>query len=253
MVQVSRLATIGEMAAGIANELNQPLTVIANFAEAYERLVGREEADGEEVCSAFREIAAQAFRAGDILRWLRNLADSQAMRRQPADINATIEEIRELILAEARIHGARVRFELGTPLPRVLIDVAQIEHVILNLVRNGLQALTAQEQWHRTLTVHTRLAEDGDVEIGICDTGPGLSPEAVARLFDPFFSTKSSGTGLGLAISNTVVRAHGGTLFHRANVPRGARFDIRLPTGGNARSNHCPGRATGRRIPFEQK
>lgn len=230
MVQMSRLGTIGEMAAGIANELNQPLTAIVSYAEAYERLVGREAADREEVCSAFHQIAAQAFRAGDILRWLRNLAHSQSMRRQPGDINATIEEIRELILAEARIHRARVAFVLATELPRVSIDAAQIQHVVLNLVRNGFQALTADEPSRRTLSVHTRVAKDGDVEIAICDTGPGLSSEALAKMFEPFSSAKSSRTGLDMSISNMVVRAHGGTLSHRANVPCGACFDIRLPT-----------------------
>ncbi|MGA7539462.1 MAG: ATP-binding protein [Steroidobacteraceae bacterium] len=229
LVQVSRLATIGEMSAGIAHELNQPLTAIANYARACDRLLGRADADLAEVRGALREIAAQAIRAADILRRLRTLAGSQAMKRQSTGINTVVEEIRDLILADARAHGAQVGFELGAQLPRVSIDAAQIQHVILNLVRNGLEALNAEEPSRRALHLRTRATEDGDVEIAICDTGPGLSPEALGKLFDPFFSTKSCGTGLGLAISNTVVRAHGGTLRHRPNVPRGACFHIRLP------------------------
>jgi len=229
LVRVSRLATIGEMSAGIAHELNQPLTAIANYAHACNRLLGRADADLAEVRVALREIAAQAVRAADILRRLRALASSQSMQRRSTDINTVIEGIRELILADARVHGAQVRFELGAQLPRVSIDAAQIQHVILNLARNGLEALIAEEPSRRVLQVHTRAAEDGRIEIAILDTGPGLSPAALAKLFEPFFSTKSSGTGLGLAISNTVVRAHGGTLRHRPNVPRGACFDIRLP------------------------
>lgn len=229
ILQVSRLATIGEMAAGIAHELNQPLTAIANYAQACDRLIGRAGAD-RDVRAALREIVEQAVRAGDILRRLRSLAQSQTVKRQPTDINAAIEEIRELILADGRVHRAEVRLELGTNLPRVLVDGAQMQHVILNLVRNGFEALEAAAPSSRVLSVRTESTKDGDVEISICDTGTGLSPEALGKLFDPFFSTKPAGTGLGLAISNTVVRAHGGVLCYRENVPRGACFYFRLPS-----------------------
>jgi two-component system, LuxR family, sensor kinase FixL len=249
LVQVSRLATIGEMSAGIAHELNQPLTAIANYAHACDRLLGRADADLADVRVALREIAAQAVRAADILRRLRALASSQPMQRRSTDINAVIEEIRELILADGRVHGARVGFELGAQLPRVSIDAAQIQHVILNLVRNGLEALNEEEPSRRLLHLRTRAAEDGHVEIAVLDTGPGLSPGALAQLFDPFFSTKSSGTGLGLAISNTVVRAHGGTLRHRPNVPRGACFDIRLPV----EKGEPPGAADERRLQLKRE
>lgn len=230
MLQVSRLATIGEMAAGVAHELNQPLTAIANYAQACDRLLGRPGANLDEIRTALREIADQAVRAGDILRRLRSLARSQPMRREPADLNAAIEEIRDLILGEARVHRACAKLDLATGLPCVSIDAPQVQHVILNLVRNGLEALTSSAAAAPELSVGTGLAANGDVEITICDNGPGLSAQALERLFDPFFSTKAEGTGLGLAISNTVIRAHGGTLGHRPNVPRGACFYIRLPT-----------------------
>jgi two-component system, LuxR family, sensor kinase FixL len=230
ILQVSRLATIGEMSAGIAHELNQPLAAIANYAQACDRLLGRAGSDREEVRGALREIAAQAVRAGDILRRLRSLAQSQSMKQERADINLTIEEIRDLILADGRAHGAQVRFELAPGLPLVLIDAAQMQHVILNLARNGFEALEAQAPSRRTLSIRTQATQDGDVEVAVCDTGPGLPAEALGKLFDPFFSTKASGTGLGLAISNTVVRAHGALLCYRANEPRGACFYFRLPT-----------------------
>ena len=229
ILQVSRLATIGEMAAGIAHELNQPLTAIANYAQACDRLLARAGADREEIRTALREVATQAVRAGDILRRLRSLAQSQSMRQQPMDINTAIGEIRDLILADGRAHDAQVRLELGAGLPRVQIDAAQMQHVILNLVRNGLEALEGEPPPRRMLCVRTEVTRDNDVEIAVCDTGPGLPTEAQGRLFDPFFSTKSSGTGLGLAISNTVVRAHSGMLCYRANEPRGACFYFRLP------------------------
>ena len=239
LLQVSRLATIGEMSAGIAHELNQPLTAIANYANACDRLLTRADADLTDVRGALREIAAQAIRAADILRRLRALAGSQTMKRQPTDVNSALDEIRELILADARVHGARVGFELGPQLPRVSIDSAQIQHVILNLVRNGFEALSAQDFARRAVNVRTRATEDGDVEIAICDTGPGLSADALGKIFDPFFSTKSSGTGLGLAISNTIVRAHGGSLHHHANSPHGACFHVRLPAEEEPGSGVC--------------
>jgi len=229
MLQVSRLATIGEMAAGVAHELNQPLTAIANYAQACDRLLGRPGPDLEEIRTAMREIAAQAVRAGDILRRLRSLAQSQPMRRERANLNPTVEAIRDLILADARAHGAQVQFDLAARLPPVAIDAVQIQHVILNLVRNGFEAPAVPGAAAREIIVRTGLASDGDTEISVLDNGPGLSPEAHERMFDPFFSTKAEGTGLGLAISNTVVRAHGGSLTYRANTPGGACFCIRLP------------------------
>ncbi len=229
MLQVSRLATIGEMAAGVAHELNQPLTAIANYAQACDRLLARPGADLGDVRTALREIAAQAVRAGDILHRLRSLARSQSMRRESAEINATIEAIRDLILADGRVHRAQIHFELAERLPQISIDPVQIQHVILNLVRNGLEAPPDSGE-ARELTLRTSAASDGDVEIAILDNGLGLSPQALERLFDPFFSTKPEGTGLGLAISNTVVRAHGGTLRYSPNAPRGSCFSIRLPT-----------------------
>jgi CheY-like chemotaxis protein len=229
MLQVSRFATLGEMATGVAHELNQPLTAIANYAQACDRLLSRPEPDLEDLRTAMREIAAQAVRAGEILRRLRGLAQSQQMRLERADLNATVAAIRDIILADGRVHHAQVRFDLAPGLPVVSIDAAQIQHVILNLVRNGLEAPAVPGVELRELLVRTRLAPGGDVEIAVLDNGPGLSPQAVERMFDPFFSTKPEGTGLGLAISHTVVRAHGGVLAYHPNTPRGAAFSIRLP------------------------
>lgn len=229
MLQVSRLATIGEMAAGVAHELNQPLTAIANYAQACDRLLARPGADIDDVRTALREIASEAVRAGDILHRLRSLARSRSMKRERAEINAAIEGIRHFILAEGRVRGARVDFELAERLPTLSIDTVQIQHVILNLVRNGLEAPADVSGAPRELALSTTLTPDGEVEIAIRDNGTGLSAQALDRLFDPFFSTKPEGTGLGLAISNTVVRAHGGSLGYRPNVPAGACFYIRLP------------------------
>jgi CheY-like chemotaxis protein len=229
MLQASRLATIGEMAAGVAHELNQPLTAIANYAQACDRLLGRPGPDLDDIRTAMREIAAQAVRAGDILRRLRGLAQSHPMRRERTDLNATIQAIRDMILADTGVHRAHVQFDLATRLPPVSIDTVQIQHVILNLVRNALEAPAVPSVAVRELRIRTGVTSDGDVEIAVLDNGPGLSPQALERMFDPFFSNKPAGIGLGLAISNSVVRAHGGALTYRPNAPSGACFSIRLP------------------------
>jgi len=227
MLHVSRLATIGEMAAGVAHELNQPLTAIANYAQACERLLSRSAADPAELREALREIAAQAVRAGEIIRRLRSLAGSHALQRVPSDLSAVVREIANLIETEARVHGARVTLDLAPELPSLTVDRVQIQHVILNLVRNALEALD-DVKGERELTIRTARIED-EAEIAVIDGGSGLSATAAARMFDPFFSTKENGTGLGLPISNSIVRAHGGSLRHRPNEPRGACFYIRLP------------------------
>ncbi|HUN25776.1 MAG TPA: ATP-binding protein [Steroidobacteraceae bacterium] len=230
MLHVSRLATIGEMAAGIAHELNQPLTAIANYAQACERLLGRPDSDLQEMRQALREIASQAVRAGEIIHRLRSLARNVPVERLPTDVNSVVTEILGLMQADARVHRARLILELGEDLAAVAVDRVQMQHVLLNLVRNSLEALSATDPASRTVTLRTSATEAGQIEIAVCDNGPGLSREALERLFDPFFSTKQNGTGLGLPISNTVVRAHGGTLGHHPNRPCGACFYIRLPT-----------------------
>ena len=228
ILQASRQATVGEMAAGVAHELNQPLTAIANYAQACDRLLGRPGPSMEDIRTAVREIAEQAVRAGDILRRVRSLTQAQPIRRKRAELNSAVEAIRDLILADAHAHRARVQFDLAGRLPPVSIDTAQIQHAILNLVRNALEAPAQPGAAARELTVRTSLIPDGHVEIAVLDNGPGVLPQALERMFDPFFSTKPSGAGLGLAISNTVVRAHGGSLTYRPNIPGGACFAIEI-------------------------
>lgn len=228
MVQASRQATIAEMAAGIAHELNQPLTAIANYAQACDRLLGRPDPSMEDIRTAVHEIAEQAVRAGNILRRMRSLTQAQPIRRKRTDLNAMVDSIRNVILADARAHRARVQFDLAAGLPPASIDSAQLQHVILNLVRNALEATAEPGAATRELTVRTTLIPGGHAEIAMLDNGPGVPPEALERMFDPFFSTKPAGAGLGLAISNTVVRAHGGSLTYRRNMPAGACFAIRV-------------------------
>ena len=230
LLHVSRMATIGEMAAGVAHELNQPLTAITNYAHACARLLGNPAADRAELEQALAEIALQAARAADIVRRLRALARSQQSARANASINALVREIIDLAESDARAHGVQLSLELADNLPEVLVDAGQIQNVILNFVRNSLEALAARPTGTGRVVIRTSASADGDVELAVSDNGPGLAAEASARLFDPFFSTKESGTGMGLAMSNTIARLHGGSVGHRPNLPDGACFFILLPS-----------------------
>ena len=228
MLHVSRLATIGEMAAGIAHELNQPLTAIANYAQACDRLLARPPVDLEECRQALREITAQAVRASDIMRRLQTLARSQEMNRTSVDLDSVVKPIMGLVHSDARAHGVSCSLKLAPDLPKVTVDLVQIQHVILNLVRNGIEALQSTKGPREVMIAVTRAPND-EIEISVTDTGPGLDPAGAERIFDPFFSTRENATGLGLPISNTIAKAHGGSLGYRPNSPNGAVFYVRLP------------------------
>jgi len=230
LMHVSRLATVGEMASGIAHELNQPLAAIATYAHACDRLLGVPDPEVEEVQTALKEIADQAVRAGDIIRKLRALARTEDAARVPSDVNAVIEELTELIQMDATSHGVKYRRELTPNLPSVVLDKSQIQQVVMNLVRNALEALALGQLDVAEVLVCTGCTPEGDVEISVCDNGPGVDATVAPRIFDPFCSTKPTGTGLGLPISRTIVRIHEGTLDYQPNVPTGARFNVKLPS-----------------------
>jgi two-component system sensor kinase FixL len=230
MVHVSRMATMGEMAAGIAHELNQPLTAITNYSHASDRLLAGTQPDVAEVRAAVREIGSQALRAGEIIRKLRRLVDHQETQRTATEINDVIEELQALTQADARHNDTRLRVTLAPRLPPVNIDRIQIQHVLLNLWRNAVEALADTTSAAREVSLTTKHAPDGDVEICICDNGDGVAPAIMDLIFDPFLTTKHAGTGLGLTISRSIVQAHGGSIGYRPNHPTGACFFVHLPS-----------------------
>ncbi|HEY0342816.1 MAG TPA: PAS domain S-box protein [Steroidobacteraceae bacterium] len=232
LTHVSRLATIGEMSSGIAHELNQPLAAVANYAQACDRLLGLPDPDIEEVRDALKQITAQAVRAGDIIRRLRALTRHDVMRRELTDINVLVGELTELIRLDAKAHDVAYNLALAEALPAAEVDRAQVRQVVLNLVRNAVESVADSTTEPREVEVRTRLMPEGQVEIAVCDTGPGVSQDIAAHLFDPFRTSKPHGTGLGLAISRTIVKMHQGSLEYRPNVPCGACFTVRLPLPG---------------------
>jgi len=229
LMHVSRMATMGEMAAGIAHELNQPLTAIANYARASERFLGQSEPPLEDVSEAMREIADEALRAGAIIRRLRQLVRGGEETREVTRVNDLIEELRLLTVADARMHGTSIRFELHADTPDVFVHPMQITQALLNLIRNALESTAADPPGGREVVVRSRRAAAGDCEIEVCDNGPGVAPEILERMFDPFLTTKRTGTGLGLPMSRTIAKAHGGNLRCEPVSPRGASFVLALP------------------------
>jgi two-component system, LuxR family, sensor kinase FixL len=225
---VARLATLGEMAAGIAHELNQPLTAINTYARACEHFIAMPVPDLAELRDAVREIGAEALRAGTMIRRMRQLVRVDPGEQLLTEADAIIADLKVFIAADARIHSTHVSYQLASAGIRVKADAVQIQQLILNLVRNAFEALALQPPDSREIRIASALRA-GQLELSVSDNGPGVSPDIADRLFDPFCTTKTHGTGLGLAISRTIAQSHGGTVGNRPVSPHGACFYVRLP------------------------
>ncbi len=221
---------MGEMASGIAHELNQPLAAIANYSQACDRLLAKPDADIPEIREALREITGQAVRAGEIIRKLRALANRSDGESESTNVNRLISELTDLVKSSIGAHDVEYQLELGTDLPDLKIQPAQIQQVILNLVRNAIESFPQESSSARRVILRTLSTAHGEVEVSVCDNGPGVAAHIAPSLFDPFCSSKQNGTGLGLAMSRTIVARHGGTLTYEPNHPTGACFTVRLPS-----------------------
>lgn len=229
LLNVSRMATIGEMAAGIAHELNQPLTAISNYARACERLLGRADADLAEVREALQQISVQTAHAADIIRQLRALTEGERVARARVHINDLVTELDDLMRTDTIVHGVQLSRDLAPDLPPVAVNAGQVQHVILNFVRNSLEALVTAPTANPCIVIRTQVTAAQEVELAVLDNGPGVPAQTRERVFHPFFSTKARGTGLGLAISSSIARAHGGSVGYRPNPAGGACFFLLLP------------------------
>jgi two-component system sensor histidine kinase TtrS len=228
LTHASRLNTMGEMAAGIAHELNQPLATIMNYAEACTLAIQGGKASNDKLLDNLEEVVGQAGRAGEIIRRLRSFVRRQEPHRSSVDVNNAVREVVHFVESEAHLSGVQIRLDLATKKPRVLGDPIEIQQVILNLLRNALEAMDESRDGKRVLTVRTSSAENGAVEVSISDTGRGIPAEAMGRLFEPFQTTKPDGLGLGLAISRSIIEAHGGHLTATHNPDRGMTFRFTL-------------------------
>ncbi|HPD28925.1 MAG TPA: ATP-binding protein [Phycisphaerae bacterium] len=230
LARVSRLSTMGEMASSLAHELNQPLAAVANYVRGCQRRLGSGTWNESELMQALAEAGNQAERAGQILRSLRDFVAAREPRRVPADINRIAETAVDLARPEAKVRGIAIRFVPAKDLPPVLADAIQIEQVVLNIVRNALEAMSNTRLNCGEVFVSTSAGGPGEVEVAIQDSGPGLPADAVKKVFDAFYTTKPEGMGIGLSISRSIIEAHRGRLWVTRNEDRGVTFRFALQT-----------------------
>ncbi|MBP2293313.1 sensor histidine kinase [Azospirillum rugosum] len=229
MDHVARLSILGEMASNLAHELNQPLGAIANYARGCTRRLEAGTVESDQLAGITRAIAEQAERAGEIIARIREFVRKRAARLEPMGLNDAVRTATCLCEGRARSGGIPITLTLADDLPPVLGDRVQIEQVVLNLVKNALDAMEERPRGREGVTVRTARDGAGRVEVAVTDRGHGLSDEARARLFDPFFTTKPGGMGLGLSICRTIVESHGGHLWATDNPEGGAVMRFVLP------------------------
>jgi PAS domain S-box-containing protein len=233
LARVSRLTTMGELAASIAHEVNQPLTAVTNNSSACLRLLAADSLKPEVLHRALQEIVADGNRASAVVARIRGFIKKEPAEKNELDINEVIQEV--LALAERELYENRVRLErqLTKALPLVLADRVQMQQVLLNLIMNGIEAMIAVIDRPRLLWVESGVDESGDILVAVRDSGAGLGSEA-DRVFTPFFTTKANGMGMGLSISRSLVENHGGRLWTTPNSPIGAVFSFTLPVSAGS-------------------
>jgi C4-dicarboxylate-specific signal transduction histidine kinase len=230
LAHVTRVATLGELTASIAHEINQPLAAVVNNASACLRWLAANNV--EEARHSAELIRADGQRAGDIIQRIRSLAKKAPPQKDWIDINQSIREVIALARSEVQRQGVSVEMELSDVQHAQLVfaDRIQLQQVILNLIMNAVEAMSEMSNGPRELLIRTGAEASGSIVVAVRDSGPGLSPENLERLFTPFYTTKPQGLGMGLAICRSIVEAHGGKLWATANEDRGATFQFTLPT-----------------------
>ena len=227
LVHISRLTAMGEMASTLAHELNQPLSAIANYIKGSCRLLeNNTDEQSAQIRDAMQAAADQAVRAGQIIRRLRDFVSRGESERTIENIAKLIEEASALALVGIKDQNIRVRYQMDTSVNLVMTDKVQIQQVLLNLIRNSVEAMAETKQ--REIVIATVPTEDGMVEVSVSDTGPGIAPEIAQALFQPFVTTKRQGMGVGLSISRTIVESHGGKIWVEENPTGGTTFRFTL-------------------------
>ena len=227
LAHVSRMTAMGELTASLAHEVNQPITAAVNGASTCVRWLTREEPDLGEAREAAQGVIRNAKRAAEIINRIRSISKKGESKRQLADVNELIREMIALLRTETKRYSVSVRTELGAELPKVMADSVQVQQVLMNLIMNGIDAMKDADQ-ERELTIRSQRVDNRTLMISVSDTGVGIPPHQVDRIFDAFFTTKSHGIGMGLRISRSIVESHGGRLWAADNSPQGACFHFTL-------------------------
>jgi PAS domain S-box-containing protein len=229
LAHVTRITTLGELAASIAHEVNQPLAAVVANAEAGLRWLRRGTPDVDAACRSVEWIIDDGNRASEVIRRVRALANKTEIEKLPLDVNDVAREVISLVQRELVSNQVSLQMELAPALPTILGDRVQLQQVIINLVMNGIEAMQSVTDRPRELAIRSREDEPQQVLLSVTDCGVGISAEDADRLFTAFFTTKSSGMGMGLSICRSIMEAHGGRLWATANVPHGATFQFVLP------------------------
>ena len=230
LAHANRIATIGQLAASIAHELKQPLAAVVIDGGGALRWLARQPPGIDKARSSVERMIKQADRATHIIDGLRDLTKQNAPRAEVVDLNEAIAEVIALTYSEAVKTGVTVSTRLAPQLPRVQGDRVQLQQVMLNLIVNAIQAMSGIGEGARELQISIdAVPSEGGVRVGVRDTGPGLSPESLSRLFEPFYTTKPEGMGMGLSICRSIIEAHGGRLWAIPCEPQGALFQFTIP------------------------
>jgi C4-dicarboxylate-specific signal transduction histidine kinase len=225
------VATMGQLSVSIAHEVNQPIAAALTNAETALPWLDRGPPDLEEVRLALGRVVKDASRAGDVIAGIRALIGKGPPQHDRVDRNAAIREVVELTRGEATKHGVEVRQQLADGLPPIYGDRVQLQQVALNLIFNTIEAMSGLADGPRQLRIGSGIDAASCVLIAVNDSGPGLDPASLERLFDAFYTTKPNGMGMGLSIRRSIIEAHGGRIWATANEPRGATFQVTLPCG----------------------
>jgi signal transduction histidine kinase len=234
LAHVTRVMTMGELVASIAHEVNQPLGAIVTNGHACVRLLSREEPDLDKSREIIGRMIKDGMRASEVIKRIRDLLHKTPAERVPLNINETIQEVIALISSDVLRSKIELKAELAADLPPVVGDRIQLQQVILNLILNARDAMSAVKTLPRELLITSRKSNSGEVAVAVRDSGAGLDPKNLDRIFDPFFTTKPEGMGLGLSISRTIIEVHGGTLWAIPNGDKGATIQFTLPAGSGS-------------------
>jgi len=230
LTRAARITTIGELTASIAHEVNQPLAAVVANADACVAWLSREKPDLAEARSAAGRATEGATRASEVIARIRSLITKATPEKSKVQINQVIEQTAALAEGQAARNQVVIKLELSPDLPVVFGDSIQFQQVILNLVVNGIEAMTCITDRPRILTLRTEPEDKGQVRVSVQDSGVGLNEEVMRRLFEPFFTTRAKGMGMGLSISRSIIEAHGGRLWAEPNGSGGASFQFTLPS-----------------------
>lgn len=220
---------MGEIAAGLTHEINQPLSAITNYTEGCIQRIEQNNADPNDIRKALEIVTDQADRAGQIINRIRGFIKKKETKKEKLHIDEIIDEALDLIKTD--VDRRDITFNVENDAAELIVDVdkIQIQQVMMNLIRNGGDAMNEHGSKNRVLTIKTTTTEDGDVEFSVTDTGPGIPKEKISQIFDPFFTTKSSGLGLGLNICQSIVESHGGRMWATSPKGKGATIHFTLP------------------------